>query len=183
MFIVTIFFTSCIVRTRVSSVSIKPVMNKSFCVLTGDDSIESIKIQRMIQDNLKKRGFISADLQESDIIITFSAAMLGSKSVVSTSHTPIRSNVYNPITKTTSSQITGYRSESYSTDYHLREIRIQFHDGNLYREQRENSIIWTGVGKSKGKTSDIIAVAPEIVESILDYLNQEVDSKRVIKRW
>ena len=173
------FLIGCVnVITRVSSISHKEVYpGGSFHVLPGNDSIESKKIVRIIGEELQLKGYKSKKLEDADVIISFSAEMVGGKTKVGTISTPIQTSVYNPSTGFSSLQTTGYTSHSYSTTEHQREVRIEFHDGKKLRANGKGTILWEAVGKSSGTTGDIIGVAPEIIASIFEEIGKDSDSK------
>ena len=179
LFLLVCVFTGCaIVTTRVSSVSYHTVPSgSSVHVLPGNNSIESKKITKIIRDQLQVKGYRPTKLEDADIIISFSAEMLGAKTKVGTISTPVQTSVYDPYTGFSTLQTTGYTSSSYSTTLHQREIRIQFHNGRKLRAKENETILWEAVGKSSGTTGDIIGVAPEIIDSIFDEIGRDVNSK------
>lgn len=178
-------FSGCAakVHTDVSSISHSGIPpGSTFFVALPDKSIESQKIEKIIKGELSLKGFRPIEIESADIIITFTAEMLGSKTSVETSNQPIQTPVYNPITGLTTYQTTGYRSNTYSTTAHHREIRIQFYDGARLRNNESDPLLWQGVGKSSGSSRDIIKVAPQIVASIFEEIGKDADSKRYIKK-
>ena len=173
------FFIGCVnVITRVSSISHKEVSpGGSFHVLPGNDSIESKKIVRIIGEQLQLKGYKLKKLEDADIIVSFSARMVGAKTKVGSINTPIQTSVYNPSTGLSSLETTGYTSHSYSTTQHQREIRIEFHDGKKLRAKEKETISWEAVGKSSGRAGDIIGVAPGIIASIFEEIGKDSDSR------
>jgi len=178
VFLLLLLVGCAFVQTRVSSISHQNIpFESSFYVLTGDNTIESKKIVKLIEGQLQKKMYRLTKLDDANIIITFSAEMLGSKTKIGTKNTPIKTWVTNPYTGMSVHQTTGYKSQSYSTTTHQREIRIQFHDGIKFRTKEKESIVWEAVGKSSGSSSDIIFVAPEIITSIFKEIGTDSDSK------
>ena len=145
--------------------------------MPSNDSIESQKIAKMIDGQLQKKAYRLTELEDADIVIYFSAEMLGAKTQTGTISTPVQTQVYNPYTGLSTLQTTGYKSQSYSTTKHQREIRIQFHDGRKLRAKEKETILWEAVGKSGGSSADIIKVAPGIISSIFEELGKDSDSK------
>ena len=175
---VWVFVGCASIVTRVSSIPHKEVpLGSSFHVLPGNDSIESKKIVRMIGEQLQLKGYKLKKLEDADIIVSFSAEMVGAKTKVGTINTPIQTSVYNPSTGFSSLETTGYTSHSYSTTQHQREVRIEFHDGKKLRANEKGTILWEAVGKSSGSTGDIIGVAPGIIASIFEEIGKDSDSK------
>ena len=145
--------------------------------MSGNDSIESKKIVTMIREQLQKRTYRLTELEDADIVISFSAEMLGAKTKTGTISTPVQTSVYDPVTGLSTLQTTGYSTQSYTTTKHQREIRIQFHDGRKLRAKEKETILWEAVGKSGGSSADIIKVAPGIISSIFEELGKDSDSK------
>ena len=173
------FLIGCVnVITRVSSISHQEVpLRSSFHVLPGNNSIESKKIVRIIGEQLQLKDYKLKKLEDADIIVSFSARMVGAKTKVGSINTPIQTSVYNPSTGFSSLETTGYTSHSYSTTQHQREIRIEFHDGKKLRAKEKETISWEAVGKSSGSTGDIIGVAPGIIASIFEEIGKDSDSR------
>ncbi len=165
-----LFFLCSCVMSRVSSISTKPIEIGKVHVLLQNQTIESRKVQKILNQSLIKRGFIPSNYDDAKIIVIFSAGMLGSHTVSN----PITRNVTDPYSGLTVAKVQG---SSVDTEFR-REIRIQFHDGSLFRMKSQDSILWEAVGKSSGSSSDIIRVAPGIIEGILDNLNKDVDSEK-----
>ena len=182
VFLLLLLVGCAIVKTRVSSISHQNIpFESSFYVLTGDNTIESKKIVKLIEGQLQKKMYRLTELDDANIIITFSAGMLGAKTVTGISNTPIKTWVTNPYTGMSVQQTTGYKSQSYSTTTHQREIRIQFHDGRKLRAKEKETILWEAVGKSGGSSADIIMVAPAIIASIFEELGMDTNSKLHVK--
>ena len=170
------------VHTRVSSISHQQISSgSSFYIVPGNDSIESKKIVKMIREQLQKRTYRLAELEDADIVISFSAEMLGAKTKTGTISTPVQTSVYDPVTGLSTLQTTGYSTQSYTTTKHQREIRIQFHDGRKLRAKEKETILWEAVGKSGGSSADIIMVAPAIIASIFEELGMDTNSKLHVK--
>jgi hypothetical protein len=170
------------VHTQVSSISHQQISSgRSFYVAPGNDSIESKKIVRMIREQLQKRAYRKTELENADIVVSFSAEMLGAKTKTGTTSTPVNTQVYNPTTGLTTTQTTGYNTQSYTTTTHQREIRIQFHDGEKLRAKEKETLLWEAVGKSGGSSADIIYVAPAIIASIFEELGKDANSKLYMK--
>jgi hypothetical protein len=170
------------VGTLVSSISHQQIPSGgSFYVLPGNESIESKKIVKMIGEQLQQRKYRLTDFESAEIVILFSAEMLGAKTKTGTTSTPIRTEVYDSATDQTYMKTTGYSTQSYTTTTHQKEIRIQFHNGKKLRAKEKETIVWEAVGKSSGREVDIIMVAPAIISSIFEELGKDADSKGYAK--
>lgn len=183
LFFLTWIFVGCAsVHTSVSSIAYHNIPSGAGVhVLPGNNSIESKKIVKIIKGQLQKKMYRLTELEEADIVISFSAEMLGAKTKTGTINTPVQTQVYDAYTGLSTLQTTGYRSQSYSATEHQREIRVQFHDGRKLRAKENETILWEAVGKSGGSSSDIIAVAPAIIASIFEEIGRDSDSKKHVK--
>jgi len=173
------------VHTRVSSISHNPIKSGStIFLLQGDGSIESKKFAKLIKIELQENGFVNfTSLENADIVVGYSGGMLGSSTHVGSTNTPVQVQVFDPLTGYTSAQTTGYKTNTYSRTSHQREIRIQFYDGVKLRAKKDNPLLWEAVGKSSGSSSDIIAVAPQIIDSIFEEIGKDADSVKHSKTW
>jgi hypothetical protein len=138
--------------------------------MPGNDSIESKKIVKIIKNQLQVKGYRPEKLEDTDIIISFSAEM-GAKTKLRKTNSPI----YSEDLSTGFNILIRYKSNSYTYTEHPGEVRVRFHDGkNL--EQKKKTILWEAVGKSSDMKGDIIRVAPKIMASIFEEIGKDSDS-------
>jgi uncharacterized protein DUF4136 len=184
LLLILLLVVSCSrVHTRVSSISNNEIRaGNSIFIHPGDKSIESQKIATIIKSELQTKGFHNfTTLDNADIIVGFSGAMLGSKTNTGTVNTPVQTQVLDLNTGISSLQTTGYKSNTYSRTSHQREIRIQFYDGQKLRSKQSNPILWEAVGKSSGSSDDIILVSPQIISSMFEEFGKNANSKKHTK--
>jgi len=169
------------VTTRVSSISHQPIpLKSSIYVLPGNKSIEHKKIVMMIEKQLQAKGYQLTKLENADIVISFSAEILGTKTTTGSYNTPINIEVPELLMGTmvlSTRRTTGYKTHSYTTTSQQSEIRIQFQSGKKLRAKESETLLWEAVGKSSGSSSDIIYVAPGIIDGIFEEIGKDSDSK------
>jgi len=179
-----LFLFSCAANlnsTTVSSIAIAPVeLGSSVHILLPDAMIESKKVREYLRNELDKLGFSKGEHDNSKVILTFLVKFLGSKKHNYSFSTPIYGLVIEPATGVQSQIVTGYNQYSGSYTTNANEIRIQFHDGKLFRKKDKNSILWEAVGKKDGFTPYILKKAPHMVTNILTQLNKNSDAKNVL---
>ena len=169
------------ITTRVSSISHQPIpLKSSIYVVPGNESIENKKIVMMIEKLLQSKGYQLRRLENADIVISFSAEILGTKTTTGSYDTPINIEVPellmgNMVLSTR--RTTGYKTHSYNTTSHQSEIRIQFHNGKKLRSKESETLLWEAVGKSSGWSSDIIYIAPGIIGGIFEEIGKDADAK------
>jgi len=79
-----------------------------------------------------------------------------------------------------SQKATGYNQYSGSCTTNANKIRIQFHDGELFRKKDENSIFREAVGKNSGLISYILQKAPYMDTNILTQFNKNSNAKNIL---
>ena len=179
-----IFLFSCAANlnsTTVSSIAIAPVeLGGSLHIILPDEMIESKKIREYLRNELDKLGFSKGEYDNSNVVLTFLVKFLGSKKNNYSFRTPVNGLVIDPATGMQSQIVAGYNQyfDSYITN--ANEIRIQFHDGELFRKKDKNSILWEAVGKKNGFSPYILRKAPYMVTNILTQLNKNSDAKNVL---
>ena len=105
---------------------------------------------------------------------------LGSKKHDYSFNTPVYGLVIDPATGVQSQIVTGYNQHFGSYITTANEIRIKFHNGELFRKKDKNSILWEAVGKKDGFSPYILKKAPYMVTNILTQLNKNSDAKNVL---
>ena len=179
-----LFLFSCAANlnsTTVSSIAITQVeLGSSVHILLPDAMIESKKVREYLRNELDKLGFSRGEHSNSKIILTFMVKFLGSKKHNYSLSTPIYGLVIDHPTRVQSQIVTGYNQHSGFYTTNANEIRIQFHDGKLFRKKDKNSILWEAVGKKDGFTPYILKKAPHMVTNILTQLNKNSDAKNVL---
>ena len=169
------------ITTRVSSISHQPILLKSsIYVLPGKENIENKKIVMMIEKQLQSKGYQLTRLDNADIVISFSAEILGTKTTTGSYSTPTDIGVPELLMGSmvlSTRRTTGYKTHSYTTTSHQSEIRIQFHSGRKLRAKESETLLWEAVGKSSDSSADIIYVAPGIIDGIFEEIGKDSDSK------
>jgi len=178
-----LFLFSCAANlnsTTVSSIAIAPVkLESSVHILLPDEMIESKKVREYLRNELNKLGFSKGEYDNSEVILTFLVKFLGSKKHNYSFSTPIYGLVINPVTGVQSQIVTGYNQRFGSYTTNTNEIRLQFHNGELFRKEDKNSILWEAVGKKGGFSPYILKKAPYMVTNILTQLNKNSNAKNV----
>ena len=179
-----LFLFSCAANlnsTTVSSIAIAPVeLGSSVHILLPDAMIESKKVQEYLRNELNKLGFSKGEYDNSKVILTFLVKFLGSKKHTYSFSTPVYGLAIDSTTGLQSQIVTGYNQHSGSYVSNANEIRIQFHNGELFRKKDKNSILWEAVGKRDGFSPYILKKAPYMVTNILTQLNKNSDAKNVL---
>ena len=179
-----LFLFSCAANlnsTTVSSIAIAPVeLGGSVHILLPNAMIESKKVREYLRNELNKLGFSKGEYDDSKVILTFLVKFLGSKKHNYSFSTPVYGLAIDPATGLQSQIVTGYNQHSSSYVTNANEIRIQFHDGELFRKKDKNSILWEAVGKRDGFSPYILKKAPYMVTNILTQLNKNSDAKNVL---
>jgi hypothetical protein len=179
-----LFLFSCAATlnsTTVSSIAIAPVeLGSSVHILLPDAMIESKKVREYLRNELNKLGFSKGEYDNSKVILTFLVKFLGSKKHDYSFSTPVYGLVIDPATGVQSQIVTGYNQHFGSYTTNANEIRIQFHNGELFRKKDKNSILWEAVGKKGGFSPYILKKAPYMVTNILTQLNKNSDAKNVL---
>ena len=179
-----LFLFSCAANlnsTTVSSIAIAPVeLGSRVHILLPDAMIESKKVQEYLRNEINKLGFSKGEYDNSKVILTFLVKFLGSKKHNYSFSTPAYGLIIDPATGMQSQIVTGYNQHSGFYTTNANEIRIQFHDGKLFRKKDKNSILWEAVGKKDGFSPYILKKAPCMVTKILTQLNQNSNAKNVL---
>ncbi len=187
------------IRTYVSSTSYYDIPSgRTFHVALNDASVASKKIREIIKDELVSKGFRPASAKNAEILVSFASKLLSLQSGAQAFNKPNRAPVYDPpagiaINQTSgrislSGQTVSRKNISGATGHNVdvtasnhRQIRIHFYYGQKLRGKKKKPLIWKGVGDSSGRTHDIVAVAPQIVASILEEIGGNSNSVRYIK--
>jgi len=186
-------------RTYVSSTSYNDIpAGRTFYVALIDKSVASKKIRKIIKDELVAKGFRPATAKNAEILVSFASKLLSLQSGAQALNKPNGAPVSNTSAGIAINQTIGRiaqtgpkvssKSKSAATGHNIdvtasnhRQIRIHFYYGQKLRGKKKKPLIWEGVGDSSGRTHDIVAVAPQIVASILEEIGANSNSIRYIK--